>query len=43
MRKGFLPEVYETLEEFAKDNEGIIFGTIKEITEQFANKIDELI
>ena len=43
MRKGFLPEIYEKIEDFSKDNDNVEFGTIKEITQSFSNKINELI
>ena len=43
MRKGFLPEIYEELEEFAKEQDNVVFGSIKEITDSFAEKINELI
>lgn len=43
MRKGFLPDVYKELEKLSKENEIIEFGTIKEITDKFTSKINELI
>lgn len=43
IRKGFLPEIYEKLEEFAQENENIEFGSIKEITDKFTGSIEELI
>lgn len=43
MRKGFLPEVYDELLEYSQKMDKINFGSIKEITDEFAEKIDELI
>ena len=43
MRKGFLPDIYEKLEDFSKENENIEFGTVKEISQSFSTKINELI
>ena len=43
MRKGFLPEIYEQLEEFSKENDNVEFGSIKEITDKFTGKLEELI
>lgn len=43
MRKGFLPEIYEKLEEFAQENEDVEFGTIKDITDKFTGILEELI
>jgi len=42
-RKGFLPEIYDQLEEYANQHENIVFGSIKDITDEFAGQIDELI
>lgn len=41
MRKGFLPELYSELENI--NNDKIIFGSIKEITDKFTESINELI
>ena len=43
MRKGFLPEIYEELENYAQNTEKLHLGSVKEITDQFAGKIDEMI
>lgn len=43
MRKGFLPETYEKLEEYANNKDDVEFGSIKEITDEFTKKIEELI
>ena len=43
MRKGFLPDVYEKLEEFAKEEDNIEFGSIKDITDKFTGNLEELI
>lgn len=43
MRKGFLPELYDELEDFSKANDKIHFASIKDTTDEFAGKIDELI
>ena len=43
MRKGFLPETYEKLKTFANENDKVEFGSIKEITDKFSGKIEELI
>ena len=43
IRKGFLPEIYDELENFSNNNDKIIFGSIKDITDVFAGKIDEMI
>lgn len=43
LRAGFLKDTQEKIKEYAKDNDRIIVGTIKEVTDQFSEEIPKLI